>query len=29
MHEKVNEVNEQQVLAKVRTLLALERNYLA
>lgn len=29
MHEKVNEVNEQEVLAKVRTLLALERNYLA
>ena len=29
MHEKVKEVNEQQVLAKVRTLLALERNYLA
>ncbi len=29
MHKKVNEVNEQEVLAKVRTLLALERNYLA
>jgi uncharacterized membrane protein YidH (DUF202 family) len=26
---KMNEVNEQEVLAKIRTLLALERNYLA